>query len=289
MKNLLYLVLAILFSNIIEAKDITSTIEKLIEKGKLEQAENAIYQAQAEGEFSPALQIYLARIFFLKKNIKNAYETLMGIEDPADFKTRAKLLSFLLEFGDTALSLRYNDMATNILYKIYKLDPDYPLGPRSRLIALSQMEQGNYEEAKKLFEKFLAEGGNFDDIAQNYIKCLYLLSQWNEIMNNSTKILKYKEDAELQFILGESYFNMARIYLDNSMYDSALVNFNKFIQWGIPKIYLDDAYYYKGLILETLQDFKGALECYYKVLALAPPRSIYARKSRERISELEKK
>jgi tetratricopeptide (TPR) repeat protein len=64
---------------------------------------------------------------------------------------------------------------------------------------------------------------------------------------------------------------------------------DKFIRWGIPKIYLDDAYYLKGQILEDIGNKKEALECYYKVLTLAPPRSIYARKAKERISELEKK
>ncbi|HOK23736.1 MAG TPA: hypothetical protein PKU67_06935, partial [Candidatus Hydrothermia bacterium] len=230
----------------------------------------------------------LARISFLRKDIKNAYEILMGIETPADSKTRAKLLNFLIEFGDTVLSLKYRDMAKNIYLKIYRLDPKFYLGLRSRIIAEDQMYEGNYEEALKLFEKYLNEGGEFDDIAQSYIKCMYLLNQWDRIIAYGSKIVKLREDAELQFILGEAYFNLARNYFDNSMYDSAYTNFDRFIQWGIPKIYLDDAYYYKGYILDTWGNDREALECYYKVLSLAPPRSVFARKARERINELER-
>ncbi len=278
-----------LFNSLLFAKDISGKLEELISKGKLDQAENLIYQAQAEGEFSPSIQIYLAKIYFLRKNMKSAYETLMGIEPPEDSKTRSKLVQLLLEFGDSALNLKYKNMAINVYYKAYKISPDIPLGRRSKLIAQKLMDDDNYIEAKKFFEKYVSEGGNFDEIARYYIKCLYLLGQWEEIVKNSAKIVKFREDAELQFILGEAYFNLAKDYMEKEMYENALEMLDKFIRWGIPKIYLDDAYYLKGQILEDVGNKKEALECYYKVLTLAPPRSIYARKAKERISELEKK
>ncbi|MDI6851843.1 MAG: hypothetical protein QMD82_07930 [bacterium] len=279
--------LFLLFNSFLFAKDISAKLEELIAKGKLDQAENLIYQTQAEGNFSPIIQIYLAKIYFLRKNMKPAYETLMGIETPEDSRTRIRLVQLLLEFGDSALSLKYKDMAINSYYKAYKISPDFPLGSRSKFIAQKLMEEDNYQEAKNFFEKYVSEGGDFEEIAQEYIKCLYLLSQWEEIIKNSSKIVKYKEDAELQFILGEAYLNLAKDYLKKEMYENALEMLDKFIQWGIPKIYLDDAYFLKGQILEDFGNTKEALECYYKVLTLAPPRSIYARKARERISVLE--
>lgn len=281
------LFLFLLFNSLLFAKDISSKLEELISKGRLDQAENLIYQAQAEGNFSPTIQIYLAKIYFLRKNMKPAYETLMGIETPDDSKTRIKLVQLLIEFGDSAFSLKYKGMAINSYYKAYKISPDFPLSGRSKLIAQKLMEEDNYLEAKKFFEKYVSEGGNFEEIAQGYIKCLYLLSQWEEIIKNSSKIAKYREDAELQFILGEAYFNLAKDYLEKEMYENALELLNDFIKWGIPKIYLDDAYFLKGQILEDFGNTKEALECYYKVLTLAPPRSIYAKKARERIRELE--
>ncbi|HOK23806.1 MAG TPA: hypothetical protein PKU67_07300, partial [Candidatus Hydrothermia bacterium] len=66
----------LLLTGALYARDLSSSIEELISKGKLDQAENLIYSAQAEGEFSPMLQIDLARISFLRKDIKNAYEIL---------------------------------------------------------------------------------------------------------------------------------------------------------------------------------------------------------------------
>jgi len=276
-----------LFS-ILNAKDLTKELDKLIEKRKLDQAENLIYQAQAEGEFSPILQIYLAKVYFLKKQYKNAYETLMGIEKPQDPETKSKLLSFLLEFGDSVLKVKYRDMALNIYFKIYTIDSTYSLGLRSKPLADFMMDQGDYETAKKLYEKFVFEGGNPEEIVANYVKCLYMLGKWNEIVKYQQKIEKLKEDAELQFILGETYFYLAKRYYDAGIPDSALTYLNRLIVRESPKIYLDDAYYLKGEILYEFGDIKGALECYYKALSLAPPRSVIARKAKERIDAIER-
>lgn len=273
----------------IYARDLEKKVQKLIEKGKLHQAENLLYEAQAQGEFSPKIQLLLAKIYFLRRDYKNAYETIMGIESPQDAETKVKLLAFLREFGDSALSLKYRGMAVNVFYKLYTIDPTYNLGQRAKILANYVLEQGDYETAKKLYDKFLEEGGSKDEIIPNYVRCLYMSSKWNEIVKLSPKIVKVKEDAELQFILGESYYNLAKYYHNAEIPDSALKYVNLLIQFGTPKIYLDDAYFLKGLILYEQGETQKALESFYKVLTIAPPRSAIARKAREKINEIEKR
>jgi tetratricopeptide (TPR) repeat protein len=271
------------------ARDIKKEIEKLIEKGKYSQAENLIYEAQAQGEYSPDLQILLARIFFLRKDYKNTYETIMSIEPPQDATTKSKLVSFLIEFGDSALALKYRNMALNVFYKAYNINEGTFLGYRANLLADYLMDQGDFETAKKLFDKFLDEGGNLDEILPSYVRCLYMLSKWNEIVVFSSKILKKREDAELQFILGETYYNLGKQYKEMDTPDSALYYLNLLIQFGTPKIYLDDAHFLKGQIFYEMGEREKALEAFYKVLTIAPPRSAIARRAKEMINEIEKK
>ncbi|MEO0230320.1 MAG: tetratricopeptide repeat protein [candidate division WOR-3 bacterium] len=282
-------IIFLLLNSLVFAKDLEKEVQKLMEKGKLHQAENLLYEAQARGEFSPKIQLLLAKIYFLRKDYKNAYETLMGIENPQDVETKFKLLTFLKEFGDSALSLKYRGMAINVFYKLYTIDPTYSLGSRARILANYMMEQGDFETAKKLYDKFLEEGGSIDEIIPNFVRCLYMASKWREIVKYAPKIVRVKEDAELQFILGESYYNLAKYYHDMEMPDSALAYVNLLIQFGTPKIYLDDAYFLRGLILYDQGETQKALESFYKVLAIAPPRSAIARKAREKINEIEKR
>ena len=213
----------------------------------------------------------------------------MSIEPPQDATTKSKLASFLIEFGDSALALQYRNMAINVYYKAYNISEVAFLGYRANLLANYLMDQGDFETAKKLFDKFLDEGGNLDEILPSYVRCLYMLNKWNEIVRFSSKILKIKEDAELQFILGETYYNLGRHYKEMDMPDSALYYLNLLIQFGTPKIYLDDAYFLKGQIYYEMGEREKALESFYKVLTIAPPRSAIARRAREMINEIEKK
>lgn len=264
-------------------------IEKLINSGKLDQAEQLIYQSQAEGDFSIDLQLLMTKVYLARKDIKNAYQVIISIEKPEDYKTINKLTNMLIEVGDTALSLRYREMAINLFYKAYEINDQIYLGLRARLVAQRLMEEMEYENAKQLFDKYFSEGGNFEDVAPEYIRCLYMLGEWSEIIKKRNIIVNLRTDAELQYILGDAYMSLARAYLDQENFENAIEMLDKLIEWGIPKTYIDDAYYLKGQALEILGEYNQALECYYKVLTLAPPRSIYARKARERINALEKK
>lgn len=268
--------------------DTKSRLENYIKEKKYLAAENFIMEKEAQGDTSKILEIYLGKIYTYTRKYKKAGDVLFSIEGRLQPLEKQLYINTLLEFGDSTYNIGYKYMAERAYATIFRIDSTYNLGWRFRFLARRSLARDDYEQAYVYFRAYLENEGSIDSVSIDYFRTLYALGKWNEIVRLKNSLKNIKSKADIDWIYGESLFNLAEIYYESGVEDSALKYLDEFINYGTPRILIDDAYLMKAEIFENKGDTAQAIESYYRVLLYAPKRTRTAKKARERINELEK-
>jgi len=269
-------------------RDIRFRLENYIKEKKYRTAENFIMEKEAQGDTSKILEIYLGKIYTYTRKYKKASDVLFSIEGRLPSPEKELYINTLLEFGDSTYNIGYKYMAERAYATIFRIDSLFNLGWRFRFLAQRSLNRDDYEQAYAYFRAYLQNDGSIDSVFTDYFRTLYALGKWKEIVTLKNRLKNVKRKADLDWIYGESLFNLAETFYESGIEDSALKYLNEFIDYGTPRILLDDAYLMRAEILENRGDTAQALESYYRVLLYAPKRTRTAKRARERINELEK-
>ena len=118
-----------------------------LESGKLNKAESLLMEYQAMGGKADLTNLYLGMINYQKGNLARALEYLK------DSEVNEKVLHLK---GYAYYGLGMYEEAIDCFSELFKISDDLSL---LKVIGNAHLKQGNYYEAKMMFEKAISEGG----------------------------------------------------------------------------------------------------------------------------------
>lgn len=130
--------------------------------------------------------------------------------------------------------------------------------------AITFEEQGNYEEALRIYKAIINIDNTFRTAHINLGSLYYRMQQYEQALDCFGKALHLKEDYIVLFNIGSLLFRVGQ-------YKKAIIALNQSIALN-PSFYI--AILVKGIAFSKLHNYKAALSCFVKVLTTNPDNQV---------------
>ncbi|MEN3046135.1 MAG: hypothetical protein ABDH49_04030 [Candidatus Hydrothermales bacterium] len=284
-RGALFLISLILFScsNPIERS------KRLLEKGRYNEAEGILLYSLKKGESSQEIFLLLGEIYVKKGHYLSAINYFEKILDKKKYKDR--LVKNLREIFNETKS-RGSEIAKRAISLIFLISPESLTFDEKKFVAYLLIEK-EQSELYTFIENLLSE--KFDDeLYLTYIKFLYEKGKNSSIFYVFDKFKNNVLNSELRlsilFYVGTAYYKEGERCFDQGKVDSSNYYLSKYIEMGVPEIYLPKAYFLRGKLNLIKEDTMLALYDLRKVIEILPfKNSDIAQEARELIKELKLK
>ncbi len=280
-KNLIFILL--IFLNFCK-EDKLKKAERFLKEGKIEEAQYLVLDYLKKNERNQKALLLLADIYLVNGEYYKSLTILKKITEREIYKEKI-LENAKYIFEKTKNSAK--EIALESAEIILILSPDYY--EREFYIYLGKIysEKGKFLEAKKIFKKIWEKEKDYESLL-NLLNLLYEKGEYLEIIKEEIPE-KYLRDERINFIIGNSLFEISKIYYAEEKIDSALIFIDKFLEIKSPPLKVAEAYYIKGEILLSKGDTVSAIENFYNVLKENPAKETgLPKKVKERLKELKK-
>jgi tetratricopeptide (TPR) repeat protein len=260
--------------------------ERFLKEGKIEEAEYLVLDYLKKNEKDSRALLLLADIYFTNGEYYKSLQILKKIPEKEIYKEKI-LEDAKYIFEKTKYSAK--EIAVESAEIILLLSPDYYEKEFYSYLGKIYLEKGKTSEAEKIFKKIWEKEKDYDSFL-NLLNLLYEKGEYLEIVNLEEGIPeKYLRDERINFIIGNSLFEISKIYYTEEKIDSALIFIDKFLEIKTPPLKVAEAYYIKGEILLSKGDTISAIENFYNVIKENPANETgLLKKVKERLKELKK-
>ncbi|GEM_PF-5285018 len=265
---------------------VESRVDELIKEKQFKKAEALILEQEETEGLPQRYRILLAKVYFAWGKYPKALKTLYSLNGNIYGKDRKSYISLLLEIADSAYVRGEKRLAIYALQRIIQFDPMYNLGHRYRILGDFYYRKGDCKRAVENYENYISiGGGDLKDVAAPYARCLYEVGRYQDVLEviNSAD----PRFVERDWIVGNSLFQIGKMYYETEIYDSAIAYFKKVLEFNKPYTIMDDALFYLGLSYEQEGEFDSAIETYEKLIVFYK-RSPFAARARDRLNILTK-
>ena len=164
---------------------------------------------------------------------------------------RNLLLSIILGIS-TFVSLNLNEIKANELDQILN-------------IGREKLSESDYKGALKEFNKIIKNYPKIWQAFHNRGLSKFKLGDLKGALEDFTKAIELNDNSWAESYLQRAYINGA-----TGNYDDSISDFTKAIEKGLDKYSEEQAYYLRGLAKSILEDFKGSISDFSKVIKLNP-------------------
>ncbi len=263
---------------------VESRVEELIREKQFKKAEALILEQEETTGLPPKYRILLAKVYFAWGKYPKALKTLYSMNGNIYGKDRKNYISLLIEIADSAYAKGEKRLAIYALERVIQFDPLYNLGHRFKILGDYYYKKGDCKKAVENYENYISMGGgDLKDVAAPYAKCLYEVGRYQdalEVINSADP-----KFVERDWIVGNSLFQIGKMYYETEIYDSAIAYFKRVLDFNKPYTIMDDALFYLGLSYEQIGEFDKAIETYEKLIVFYK-RSPFAARARDRLNIL---
>jgi len=281
-KSLIFILIFLIFCK----EDKLKKAERFLKEGKIEEAEYLVLDYLKKNEMDSKALLLLADIYLANGEYYKSLQILKKIPEKEIYKEKI-LENTKYIFEKTKYSAK--EIALESAEIILLLSPDYYEKEFYSYLGKTYSEKGKFLEAEKIFKKIWEKEKDYESLL-NLLNLLYEKGEYLEIIALKEDIPeKYLRDERINFIIGNSLFEISKIYYAEEKIDSALIFINKFLEIKSPPLKVAEAYYIKGEILLSKGDTISAIENFYKVLKENPAKEVrLPKKVKERLKELKK-
>ncbi len=259
--------------------------ERFLKEGRIEEAQYLVESYLKKNETDSKALFLLSEIFFTKGEYYKVLQVIKKIPDKEVYKD--KILSDAKYIFD-----KTKNFSKEISYEaaeiILLLEPEYYDKNLYLYLGKIYKEKGKFLEAEKVFKKIWEIEKDYESLL-NLLNLLYEKGEYLEIIILKENIPSKYLNEEVNSIIGNSLFELSKIYYTEEKIDSALIFIDKFLEIKIPPAKLAEAFFIKGELLLLKGDTISAIKNFYNVLKENPAKETgLPKKAKEKIKEITK-
>jgi len=281
-KTLIFVLIFLIFCK----EDKLKKAEKFLKEGKIEEAEYLALDYLKKNKTNSKALLLLADIYLANGEYYKSLQILKKIPEKEIYKEKI-LENTKYIFEKTKYSAK--EIAIEAAEIILLLLPDYYEKEFHSYLGKIYLKKGKILEAEKIFKRIWEKEKDYESLL-NLLNLFYEKGEYLKIIALKEEIPeKYLRDERINFIIGNSLFEISKIYYTEGKIDSALTFIDKFLEIKTPSLKVAEAYYIKGEILLLMGDTISAIENFYNVIKENPGKeTILFKKVKGRLKELKK-
>ncbi len=259
--------------------------ERFLREGKVEEAQYLVENYLKKNETDSRALFLLSEIYLAKGEYYKTLQVIKRIPDKGLYKD--KILNDAKYIFD-----KTKNFAKEISYEaaeiILLLEPEYYDKNLYLYLGNIYKERGKFLEAEKVFKKIWEIEKDYESLI-NLLNLLYEKGEYLEIIILRENIPPKYLNEEVSSIIGNSLFEISKIYYMENKVDSAIIFIDRFLEIKIPPAKLAEAYYIKGELSLLKGDTISAIQNFYNVLKENPAKETgLPKKAKEKIKEIKK-
>lgn len=259
--------------------------ERFLKEGKVEEAQYLVESYLKKNQMDSKGLFLLSEIYLAKGEYYKTLQVIKRIPDKEIYKD--KILNEVKYIFD-----KTKNFAKEISYEaaeiILLLEPEYYDKDLYLYLGKIYKEKGEFLEAEKIFKKIWEIERDYESLL-NLLNLLYEKGEYLKIIILRENIPPKYLNEEINSIIGNSLFEISKIYYTEEKIDSAIFFIDKFLEIKIPPVKLAEAYYIKGELLLLKGDTTSAIQYFYNVLKENPAKETgLPKKAKEKIKEITK-